>query len=299
MRARNIKPAFFKNEDLADIGPYGQLLFAGLWCLADRQGKLEDRPRLIKAEIFPYYGPDPEVDKLLETLAQKELIIRYSLEGKNYIKIPNFLKHQRPHDNETESKIPEPLSTMEERTSDHGEKSCQPNEEALRSDSLNPDSLNPDSLNDDPLNPDSPPTPPAGGGEGEAMEFKGRNGKRTPTPLRMTPQQLVNLWNEVNPHHGTKKVTLTKERRRKAQSRLTEHDEPEWWRTVFQKIKDTPFLRGEIGTFKATLDWCIKTETNAMKVFEGSYDERTREKSKEKKGDYHQRGADYYEDYMG
>lgn len=37
-RARNIKPSFFKNEDLADLNPFDRLLFIGLWCLADREG---------------------------------------------------------------------------------------------------------------------------------------------------------------------------------------------------------------------------------------------------------------------
>ena len=38
MRARNLKPGFFKNETLAEIEPLGRLLFQGLWCMADREG---------------------------------------------------------------------------------------------------------------------------------------------------------------------------------------------------------------------------------------------------------------------
>ncbi len=54
MRARNIKPGFFKNEHLGTADPIVALLFEGLWLLADRDGRLEDRPLRIKAEIFPY-----------------------------------------------------------------------------------------------------------------------------------------------------------------------------------------------------------------------------------------------------
>lgn len=43
-RARNIKPAFFMNDELAEIDPLGRLLFIGLWTIADREGRLEDRP---------------------------------------------------------------------------------------------------------------------------------------------------------------------------------------------------------------------------------------------------------------
>ena len=54
MRARNIKPGFFKNDTLAELEFAARLLFIGLWGLADRAGRLEDRPKKIKAEVFPY-----------------------------------------------------------------------------------------------------------------------------------------------------------------------------------------------------------------------------------------------------
>jgi len=44
MRSRNIKPGFFMNELLPEIELLGRLLFIGLWLLADREGRLEDRP---------------------------------------------------------------------------------------------------------------------------------------------------------------------------------------------------------------------------------------------------------------
>ena len=53
-RARNIKPSFFMNEDLGQADPLVSLLFISLWCLADREGRLEDRPLKIKAQTFPY-----------------------------------------------------------------------------------------------------------------------------------------------------------------------------------------------------------------------------------------------------
>lgn len=102
-RARNIKPGFFMNDRLAEIEPLGRLLFAGLWTIADREGRLEDRPKKIKAEILPY--DNCNIDNLLNSLAP-EFIIRYSVDGKNYIQIVNFLKHQNPHPREVPSIIP-------------------------------------------------------------------------------------------------------------------------------------------------------------------------------------------------
>jgi hypothetical protein len=63
-RARNIKPGFFLNDELAECEPLARLLFAGLWCIADREGRLEDKPKRIKVEILPY--DDCDIDYLLK-----------------------------------------------------------------------------------------------------------------------------------------------------------------------------------------------------------------------------------------
>ncbi len=53
-RTRQISPKFFKHEDLCALSPLHRLLFEGMWCEADREGRLEDRPRRLKAEILPF-----------------------------------------------------------------------------------------------------------------------------------------------------------------------------------------------------------------------------------------------------
>lgn len=105
-RSRNIKPGFFTNDELAEIEPLGRLLFAGLWTIADREGRLEDRPKKIKAEILPY--DDCDVDDLLQQLHDRNFIIRYEVDGKRYIQVVNFKKHQNPHVKEPPSTIPAP-----------------------------------------------------------------------------------------------------------------------------------------------------------------------------------------------
>ena len=49
-RARNIKPSFFMNENLAECDPLARILFVGLWTLADRDGRLEDRPKPLRVQ---------------------------------------------------------------------------------------------------------------------------------------------------------------------------------------------------------------------------------------------------------
>ena len=106
MRARNLKPSFFTNDVLAEIPALGRLLFAGLWCLADRAGRLENRPRKIKAQVLPY--DDCDVDNLLMELVKRGFIICYEANGINYIQVVNFEKHQNPHVKEAPSQIPAP-----------------------------------------------------------------------------------------------------------------------------------------------------------------------------------------------
>jgi len=105
-RTRNVKPAYFKNEDLAELPPLARILFAGLWCWADREGRLEDRPKRLKAEILPYDVCD--VNSLLTLLADSpgKFIVRYEADGARYISIPQFLTHQNPHQAEKPSEIP-------------------------------------------------------------------------------------------------------------------------------------------------------------------------------------------------
>lgn len=109
-RARNVKPGFFKNELLAECEPLARILFEGLWCEADREGRLEDRPRRLKAEYLPY--DDCDVDALLAQLAVRGFIVRYIIDGRAFIAVPMFTKHQNPHVREPASTIPKPDSTV-------------------------------------------------------------------------------------------------------------------------------------------------------------------------------------------
>lgn len=104
-RARNIKPGFFENELLAELGAFDRLLFLGLWTLADREGRLEDRPKRIKIKLFP--GDDYDVERGLEALAGKGFISRYQVEGYAVVEVCNFLKHQKPHGTEKDSTLPD------------------------------------------------------------------------------------------------------------------------------------------------------------------------------------------------
>lgn len=106
MRARNLKPGFFKNDVLAECEPLARLLFEGLWCMADREGRLECHPKRIKAEILPYDNCD--IVKLMEQLRDKQFVTVYKYDNEIYLEIPTFTQHQNCHIKEAESTIPAP-----------------------------------------------------------------------------------------------------------------------------------------------------------------------------------------------
>lgn len=108
MRARNIKPSFFMNEELAELDAGCRLLFIGLWCLADREGLLKYRPKRIWAELFPYNQTfEPLVAPWLHKLMALDFLGFWYDKHDNVvlIEILNFSKHQRPHQREKASEL--------------------------------------------------------------------------------------------------------------------------------------------------------------------------------------------------
>jgi hypothetical protein len=107
MRTRLLRPGFFENETLAQLPVRARLLFAGLWLLADRAGRLEDRPARIRAALFAY--ETVELDPLLDELAAAGFISRYvGPDGRRCLHITKFLTHQNPHHREPDSTLPSP-----------------------------------------------------------------------------------------------------------------------------------------------------------------------------------------------
>ena len=86
--------------------PLLTIIFEGLWCAADKKGRLEDRPLRLKAEILPY-RENIDFNGYLTELSRLEFILRYEFDGQKIIQVINFLKHQNPHHTEKNSTLPE------------------------------------------------------------------------------------------------------------------------------------------------------------------------------------------------
>lgn len=106
-RSRNIKPGFFRNDVLVGLPFEYRLLFIGLWTIADREGRFEDRPTKIKMELFPADNVDVEAG--LQVLHENGFITRYSVDAERYCLVLAWCKHQNPHVKEAQSTIPAPV----------------------------------------------------------------------------------------------------------------------------------------------------------------------------------------------
>lgn len=241
-RARNLKPAFFKNEQLAELPFEYRLLFEGLWCLADRCGRLEDRPKRIKAEVFPY--DDVDTDKGLSELQRVGMILRYSVNETAYIQILTFEKHQNPHCKEADSTIPAPCL----HSASTGNTGTSP------ADSLFLDSLNPIQAANAALSAGEVPADPC------------------------PHSAIVAAYHEILPELPMVR-TWDADRQKLLRARWregTERQSLNWWRDFFEYVRRCPFLLGQVQSgdrdpFLADLEWLIRPK-NFRKVIEGKYE---------------------------
>lgn len=201
-RSRNIKPGFFTNDDLGELEPLARLLFAGMWTIADRSGRLEDRPKKIKAEVLPYDNCDAE--SFLAQLAERGFILRYEAVGKRFIQILAWGKHQNPHCKEAASTIPAPDGHVDEQEDEqvkHGASTVQAQVE--QSPLPERAGLIPDSLN---LIPDSSPLIPE--------VKKAARAPRKPAADAAVSLSVADLVAEgVDPQHAADWLRVRKDKR--------------------------------------------------------------------------------------
>jgi hypothetical protein len=93
-RIRTIKPEFFSHEKLAGKSAHARLLAIGLLTIADCEGRLRWVPMQIHAQVFPWEA-EVKIQVLLQELIECDYVIHYEVDGKRYVEVVNFAKHQR------------------------------------------------------------------------------------------------------------------------------------------------------------------------------------------------------------
>ena len=92
-RIRTIKPEFWTDGAIVECSTNARLLFIGSWNFSDDYGNLDRSAKQLKAQVFP--ADDIDVEPLIRELLNHGLLVEYSSNGKTFIHIQNFIKHQR------------------------------------------------------------------------------------------------------------------------------------------------------------------------------------------------------------
>jgi hypothetical protein len=109
-RIRTIKPEFFRHEELyqaeKESGLPLRVAFAGLFTVADREGRFKWKPKQLKFDVLPY--DEVEFSEVMDCLDEYGFIIKYEVDEKMYGCIPSFKDHQVINNKESKSILPEP-----------------------------------------------------------------------------------------------------------------------------------------------------------------------------------------------
>jgi hypothetical protein len=253
MRARGIKPGFFKNAELADLQPMTRLLFAGLWMLADRRGRMMDRPRQIKGEVFPFDESGFNIEDGLNELAAAGFIQRYTVDGGKYLQVHNFDRHQRIHPGEKESLIPEPPKVATLPESDNYPTSP----EITGANSMIYDIciMSSDVMTYDTDSGQAPEPEPAD--EQESIPEQESEPAPKPDPVA----EVFQAWNDMATTHGLPKARRDTSKYVKAcKQRLKESEFREQWRNAIPKVPENPWNMGENpGGWRADIEWFLRS----------------------------------------
>ncbi len=109
-RIRTIKPAFFRHVELfeaeQETGLPLRVAFSGLWTAADREGRFRWNPRELKLDCLPHDNLD--FSRVLDALATRGFVVKYTIAGKDYGHIPSWKDHQVINNRESPSDLPKP-----------------------------------------------------------------------------------------------------------------------------------------------------------------------------------------------
>lgn len=248
-RIRTIKPEFFLHEDLFDAekqtGLPLRLAFIGMWTCCDKEGRFEWRPRPLKSLVMPY--DDVDFSRVLDALASRGFIVKYSSGGREYGAIPSWHKHQVVNNRETESKLPIPchiVDVEEELT------------RAARVDHATAERTS--------------GTGKEGEGEGKGTE------ERAEALLSSGADEISQAfaaYNDMASRAGLPQAqALTEKRKSALRGRLKDAGGIDGWRVALEKVAASPLCTGQNDRgWRADLDF-ICTQSKFVNIMEGRYD---------------------------
>ena len=271
-RIRTIKPEFPHSESLARVSRDARLCFVSLWTICDDAGRARGNARMLASLLFPYDEDAPGlIDGWLAELERVDAIRRYEVEGKSYIAITNWLKHQRI-EKPTPSRFPEP-----------------PGEGAGQGESVLPLPSNQNSPTPHRSLAEPSPTCRRSLTDASPQEGKGKKGNGPGregnglegTMARSAHADAVQAYNAVASELNWPQVRhLTPMRKARLDQRLRECGGIDGWRDAMARARASPFLRGETRRGQGHENWTpdfdfLLQQGSFTRLMEGKYDERS------------------------
>jgi hypothetical protein len=98
-RGRWLKPEFFRDRKMADLGPVAALVYQALWVFSDDGGMARCDPDLLKGEVFYRWGAVgvPEISEALSRLAALGRVKFFQGGDEHFCQILSWERHQKVH----------------------------------------------------------------------------------------------------------------------------------------------------------------------------------------------------------
>jgi hypothetical protein len=244
-RIRSVHPGLATDEAYMSMSLAAKAAWPLLWTECDDQGVFEWKPIVLKARIFP--ADNVDFEGILTEIEKLGCITRYSVEGKSYGLVRNFLRFQRPKKPKAVHPLPDSSPPVPHQFPTGGGNPPQMEDEGGRMKDEEEGSL-------------SEP------GEGDA------DSKTSDEVVA-----VISDWNDMAGEVGLPKVLrLTALRSKKIKLRLAEIGGLEGWAKLLQVIRQSPHLLGETppkqgeNPWVCDFDWILEPK-NLTKVMEGKY----------------------------
>ena len=253
MPNRIIKESICTSESIDALTTFQEVFFYRLIVSCDDFGRYDARPKVLAARLFPLKDiRASQAEDALRALASAELVTLYEVDGKPFLQIVSWNRHQQPR--AKTSKYPAPDSGI-----------------------ISPDISCTHMISSDGncmhMISDAPDTRYTIHDNDTRYTICDNGNDGSCASGRVDVQSVVDMYHSVCV--SLPKVrTVTDSRRRTVAARMKELDgDMDELRRILESVESSDFLTGRAKEFTASFDWIFR-QSNFVKIREGNYDNR-------------------------
>ena len=245
MPNRILKETICTSENIDKLSAFQETVFYRIIVNCDDFGRLDARPKILASRLFPLKDiRAAQIENALRALSLAELVILYEVDGKPFLQMSTWDKHQTIR--AKKSKYPAP-----------SESNCK----QMQADDFNCKQMISiaSKCSRNPIQSESNPNP-------------------NPNPMRDAHDAVLEKWNSIG--IGTVRG-LSGTREQHLDARIKDHGLGTVCEAI-ERIRRSDFLQGKNPRgWKITFDWFIQP-SNFQKVLEGNYDRKEDGKAEQK-----------------